>query len=154
MKFQNILCPVDFSDNGKKALECASVWAEEYGAKLHLLNVFQLTIVDSDPRVGAYPVALGLDTIREQLNKTFPTTDVALSRKLLVGDPASQIVTYADENSIDLIVMGTHGHTGLERVLMGSVAEYTVRHAHCPVVTIRTPWGTSKGRKKTLSATA
>jgi nucleotide-binding universal stress UspA family protein len=64
---------------------------------------------------------------------------LAVTRTLLVGDEASEINRFAKENDADLIVMGTHGRTGLVRLLMGSVAEMVLRHASCPVLTIKTP---------------
>ena len=72
-----------------------------------------------------------------------PPTDpqLALDRRMEEGDPASMIVRVATETGADLIVMGTHGRTGLRHLLMGSVAEYVVRKATCPVLTLRTPNG-------------
>ena len=154
MRFRNILCPIDFSRTSMHALQHASILAEEYGAKLHLVNVFQLTIVDTDPRVGAYPVPLGLENVRQRLDELDSSATVEQHRKLLIGDPAAQILKYAKQHDIDLIVMGTHGHTGLEHLLMGSVAEYTVRHAHCPVVTIRTPGEAPNYAPSKLATTA
>jgi nucleotide-binding universal stress UspA family protein len=54
-----------------------------------------------------------------------------------VGEPAAEIVTFAKENAVDLLVLGTHGRTGIEHALMGSIAERVVRRAHCPVLTVR-----------------
>jgi nucleotide-binding universal stress UspA family protein len=64
---------------------------------------------------------------------------LAVTRKLLFGEEATEIISFANENHADLIVMGTHGRTGLSRLLMGSVAETVLRQAPCPVLTIKTP---------------
>jgi nucleotide-binding universal stress UspA family protein len=79
-------------------------------------------------------------SLRKALAAVVPTDPaVEHEHRLLYGDPASEIVRLAGEEQVDLIVMGTHGRTGLMRLLMGSVAEAVVRRAPCPVLTIREP---------------
>ena len=80
---------------------------------------------------------MGQDLAR--LKSIQPTVEgVQASWQVDFGPPAQRIVEYANENDVDLIVIGTHGHTGLRRVLMGSVAESVVRKAECPVLAIKT----------------
>jgi nucleotide-binding universal stress UspA family protein len=74
------------------------------------------------------------------LDQLLPSeSDVQCERRLLMGDPATEIVALAEEENVDLIVMGTHGRTGIKRLLMGSVAEAVVRRASCPVFTYKQP---------------
>jgi len=68
-----------------------------------------------------------------------PGNGVRCSRHLVVGAPSTEIAKFAEEHDIDMIVLGTHGRTGLTRVLMGSVAEAVVRKAPCPVLTLKQP---------------
>jgi nucleotide-binding universal stress UspA family protein len=81
---------------------------------------------------------------QEQLDRlAAPRDDVRAEHRLAEGDAAAEIVRVADEIKADLVVMGTHGRTGLGRLLMGSVAEQVVRKAPCPVLTLTTPFGAS-----------
>jgi nucleotide-binding universal stress UspA family protein len=94
---------------------------------------------------GGGELYLGVDeTNRQELRKTLaqivPTDpNVPYEHKLLVGDPATSIVDLAESEGVDLIVLGSHGRTGLTRLLMGSVAEAVVRKAKCPVLTVKQP---------------
>lgn len=145
MNANHILCPIDFSEASEAALEVASKLARDNDAKLHLVHV------EEDPAVvhpGLFP-ALTPATWKEKhrLTSILPTaTEVEFQHDLLVGDPVHQIVNFAERNEIDLIVMGTHGLSGLARLLMGSVAEGVVRLATVPVLTM-------KPRVLTLAAT-
>src|SRR5439155_22269948 len=79
-------------------------------------------------------------TVRRQLNQLAVPPGVLAERRLEEGDEAAQILRVADEAHANLIVMGTHGRTGLSRLLMGSVAEQVLRKATCPVLTVKTPF--------------
>jgi nucleotide-binding universal stress UspA family protein len=83
------------------------------------------------------PTPQELRMMLEAIRPTDPT--VACEHHLIPGEPASALVGFAEEKNVDLIVMGTHGRTGLKRILMGSVAEAVVRSAPCPVLTYRQP---------------
>jgi nucleotide-binding universal stress UspA family protein len=148
---KRVLVPTDFSDGSREAIRTGAEFASRFGAELHLLHVVE----DSSPSVSeialAYPVFQSYvrDLVKsgdEQLQKVAlpgAATPPAIHRKVLVGDPVGKINDYADEQSIDLIVMGTHGRTGPAHWLIGSVAERIVRSAPCPVLV------TPSGREST-----
>lgn len=133
-----ILHPTDFSANSQAAWEMACALARDYRARLLLVHVEPPLPVFSEFAVP--PECVDQSALERQLAQ-IKATDSALTvnRKLLVGDEASEINKFAEENRADLIVMGTHGRTGLGRLLMGSVAETVLREAPCPVLTIKTP---------------
>ena len=135
-----ILHPTDFSDGSRLALELACTLAREQGARLIVLHVKQ----PPGPMVsyGAAVAWLQPGETDERLWTLLRQTeadDVPVEHRLLEGDPARVIVRLAAESGCDLVVMGTHGRTGLSRLLLGSVAEEVVRRASCPVVTVRPP---------------
>ena len=141
MEIKQILCPIDFSYNSKVALSLASRLAKEHDAELHLVYSYQMPFAYTDSTVmGTFPDPVDMEPDRKELERTSPAiADVRFRREFLIGSPDRSLVDYADENNIDLIVMSTHGRTGMGRVLMGSVAEAVVRRAPCPVLTIKTP---------------
>ena len=136
MQAKRILCPVDFSETSDVALDVASKLARENEAKLFIVHVEENpTVVHPGVFGGLPPVAW---KERHKLSDTLPTaTDVRFEHDLLVGDPANEIVGFAERKNIDLIVMGSHGVTGLLRLLMGSVAEGVVRRSPVPVLTLK-----------------
>jgi nucleotide-binding universal stress UspA family protein len=144
--FKRILVPTDFSATSDAALEHARVFAERFGGSLHLLHVVEDQFV-SGPLGGEIyaPHTEGTLTIllqeaRERLSRRITAQDRSrfqASTEVIVGSAMRTIVEYAGDNGYDLIVMGTHGRTGLAHVLMGSVAEHVVRTASCPVLTVR-----------------
>jgi nucleotide-binding universal stress UspA family protein len=90
--------------------------------------------------VPPLPTEYDREAVRAGLNRIQPPeAGISLEHRLGYGEPGSTILAVAEEIGADLIVMGTHGRTGLRRLLMGSVAEHVVRHASCPVLTVRTP---------------
>ncbi|HEU4731693.1 MAG TPA: universal stress protein [Kofleriaceae bacterium] len=141
MGFHKILCPVDFSAGSREALRVAAGLARESGAALVLTHIWQA------PLVGEFQFApLSIKNIVESEQAEL-TTWIGLAKELgapnvdarfLTGAPWDQIVKIAhDEPDLDLIVMGTHGRTGIKHVLLGSVAEKVVRHAPCTVLVVR-----------------
>ncbi len=138
MNVERILCPIDFSAGSEAALAYASTLAKESGAELHLVYVYEETIAYTEG-LGSYVPPADLEPDKERLKNTRPTTDVPCRHEFIIGHPADALVDYATNNHIDLIVMGTHGRTGLSRLLMGSVAEAIVRRAPCPVLTMKRP---------------
>ncbi len=140
MSERKILFPTDFSHTGDAALEMASTLARERGAKLLIVHV-----EEPPAAYGAGEMYYGMpDPVTEDLRKMLeqvvpPSPDVVCERRLITGDPAMAIANLAQEEGVELIVMGTHGRTGLMRLLMGSVAEAVVRRAPCPVLTLRQP---------------
>ena len=134
---RRILHPTDFSAPSAAALRIACSLAENYGAELSLLYVWDPQVATGDeghPHVPANSLeeALAwLDAIDVR------ASTVRVFRHLIVGEPVDEIVRQAKEESSDLIVMGTHGRTGLKRLLLGSVAEGVLRRGPCPVLTVR-----------------
>jgi len=133
--FKKILCPVAFNDNSIAALDYARALALESGAMLYVMNVVFLPLETLEPRpaVSEEPSRLALDKLaRERFHGK-------VRYKLLVriGQPAELISQTAEELDVDLIVMATHGRTGVSHLFLGSVAEHVVRTATRPVLTIR-----------------
>jgi len=136
-----ILHPTDFSEYSAHALRMACALARDYGARLVLLHVA------APPTIGYAEGVIPPDTeyytegLRDQLARLdVPAVGIQPERRLAEGDPVSEILRVAREINADLIVMGTHGRTGLSRLLMGSVAELVVRRSSCPVLTVKTPF--------------
>jgi nucleotide-binding universal stress UspA family protein len=139
---RTILHPTDFSPPSGYAFELACALARDYGARLVLLHVKpppQVLFGKAGPVVAEPPDLRS--TLQEQLDQLRPAgTASQVERRLLEGDAAAEIVNTAREVGSDLVVMGTHGRTGLRRLLMGSVAEQVVRKAPCPVLTVKLPF--------------
>jgi nucleotide-binding universal stress UspA family protein len=139
---RNILYGTDFSPYSNQAYFHAVALAEKYGAGLTIVYVYAPSTVVA-PMGVALPAADGpeeLDHWRRQLEQIRPLSpSIAVQHVLLIGDPATEILRYARESQTDLIVVGTHGRTGLERPLMGSVAEKVLRGAPCSVLVVKMP---------------
>ena len=140
-KLENILIPTDFSDYASVAVEYASMLADKFNAKLHLLHVLETHLSATPTFAVGLAVSSQVQESKAAADKML--TELAAGRdancQTAEGQPFLEILRYADENAIDLIVVGTHGRTGLEHVLLGSVAERIVRKSACPVMTIRHP---------------
>ncbi|HET7506132.1 MAG TPA: universal stress protein [Kofleriaceae bacterium] len=145
MTFKKILCPVDFSEGAREAMRVAAELARSSQAPLALLYVWQAPLWATDYGMRWPNEALleaqavedkKLAAFRaEALERGAPT----VSAKLVRGTPWDEIVAAArDDREVDLIVMGTHGRAGLQRALIGSVAERVIRHAPCAVMVVRT----------------
>ncbi|HYC23640.1 MAG TPA: universal stress protein [Candidatus Bathyarchaeia archaeon] len=133
-----ILLATDFSEDSSHALEYAKEIARRFGAQLIVLHADEMLAVVpgshlAEQRRSAAQAALD-STIKDLESKDLSAVSV-----LRPGVPADEIVKMANDRIVDLVVMGTHGRTGLESLLMGSVAEHVVRHAPCPVLTVRNP---------------
>jgi nucleotide-binding universal stress UspA family protein len=145
LNIRAILAPTDFSHHAESALRYACQLAGQFGATLHLLHVLPDVVpVGPDPMlVPTLPPDFYTESeasSREALAKAIPaewgcTAEVETAVRW--GDPVDGVVAYATDRHIDLIVIATHGRTGLSHVLLGSVAERIVREAPCPVLTIR-----------------
>jgi nucleotide-binding universal stress UspA family protein len=135
-----ILHPTDFSDCSDVAFRLACALARDYGARLVVLHVAELPAVVSGDGMLMMPYPVDSEPLREQLQKLTPgAPEVPVEHRLVEGYPAEQILRVAAQKNCDLILMGTHGRTALNRLLMGSVAEQVVRKAPCPVLTVKTP---------------
>ncbi len=131
---KRILCPVDFSPTSAHAFAFAERLAISLSAEIVLLHVS-----DKSPAytVAGHNAPVDAD-IQRQLDSIRPSrSTVAIQRVLHPGEPGQVICWLAENNMCDLIVIGTHGRRGLMHLLMGSVAEYVMRNAHCPVLTVR-----------------
>lgn len=146
-EIRKILAPTDFSRHAEAALRYASGLAERLGAELHLLHVLPDVVIPIGPDpmlVPSLPPEYYSETetrsraaLAQALDPAWgqPLSKVEVSVRW--GDAVAGIVGYAADCSIDLIVIATHGRTGLSHVFLGSVAERIVREAPCPVLTIR-----------------
>jgi nucleotide-binding universal stress UspA family protein len=138
-----ILVPTDFSVGAEPALRWASTLAEAAGAEIVLLHVLDLVapaLVFTAPEMGVWIDEPMIQEIRNQANASIAALAARLPRaRTLIreGNPRSVILEVAKELGADLIVMGTHGRTGLAHVLLGSVAEHVVRYGQRPVLTVR-----------------
>ncbi len=145
---QKVVTPVDFSDNSRLIAESSAYLAGKFGASMHLVFVVQ----NFDDYSGFFVPQMTLPTLEGELVESAEAKmasfrgEIAelctsqgvkeLHYKVLMGDVGEQIVGYAAEVDADLIVMGTHGYKGLEKIMFGSVADKVVRSAPCPVLTI------------------
>ncbi|HKI31043.1 MAG TPA: universal stress protein [Gemmataceae bacterium] len=142
-----ILVPTDFSKHSHNALNYAVAFADKFGAELYLLHVVQdLALFIPEAVSVAPPVAPAVEqmtaAVHEALQRIVRENDLGrftVHCDVREGTPFYEIIQYAKESDIDLIIMGTHGHTGLVHVLLGSVTEKVVRKSPCPVLTIRDP---------------
>jgi nucleotide-binding universal stress UspA family protein len=138
MNKPNILVPVDFSTAQSRAVNLASLLARDMNARLVIVHVEEPAsayLVGGAYYGSANPQHEDLVSLLHDVAPSAP--DVEYEQRMLSGLPADAIVNCADEIDASFIVMGTHGRTGLSRVLMGSVAEAVVRRAPCAVVTIK-----------------
>lgn len=141
--FKNILFPIDFSECSEKVFPDALEMAQKFDAKLHLLfvarDISYLTTIDVSRDMLMNTVA---EIARAGENQMQAFCDKNLSdfpnyeTKVITGNPADEILKFVDEQGIDLVVMGTHGRKGLERTLMGSVADHMIKNAPVPVLTV------------------
>ncbi len=147
IKLQRVLLPTDFSEYSAAARVYACAFAQQFGAELHVLHVIQ-DLAPLVPEPGA-ALAPPVDYLRELELNAHAMLERAVDASWAVGKsivkvvrqgpPFLEIVQYAQEANIDLIVLGTHGRGGLAHMLLGSVAEKVVRKAPCPVLTVRHP---------------
>ncbi len=138
-KIQTILHPTDFSEPARYAFELACSLARDHGTQILILHVLPPPLNYSEALARAAP-----DSFRDQMWRELeqikpPDQSITCDYLLEEGPAARTIAQAAKDNHCDLIIMGTHGRTGLRRVLAGSVAEEVLRTAECPVLTARTP---------------
>ncbi len=144
MEMHHILAPTDFSEFSKKAIDYAFGLAQQFGAKLSLLHVIEMPAFPVEGFVPPGPGATLLEDLERQarldlagLLPEAKAAKVEVVRLVVMGKPYREIVETAAAENVDLIVMATHGRTGLSHLLIGSVAERVVRTAPCPVLTLR-----------------
>lgn len=140
MKASKIMFPSDFSHTGDAALEMATSLARDSGATLLIVHVEERPIAYGGGEFYYGVDEPATDDLKRMLEEVRPVdSHVPCEHRLVKGDPATAITNLAREEQVDMIVMGTHGRTGVSRLLMGSVTESVVRHANCPVLTYRRP---------------
>ncbi len=142
LSIRTILHPTDFSERAEAAFRLAAALARDYHAHLIVLHVQPLPVIGFGQGVVP-PFPEGEDEalstqLSDYVAKEDKTDDI--EEMMVQGEPGAMILQCAREKKCDLIVMGTHGLTGLGRMLMGSVAEQVVRSADCPVLTVRAPY--------------
>jgi nucleotide-binding universal stress UspA family protein len=139
---KKVLIPIDFSSNAKKIFLSGVEMAKQFDAQIHILYVAQTLQNYEGFFVPHRPISeLEGELVQgaERKMEAFLAENqgaVRCQSKVLLGDVAEEIVNYARQENIDMIIMGTHGYKGLERALFGSVAEKVVKTARCPVLTI------------------
>jgi len=139
MQARKILFPTDFSHLSDAALEYATTLARDTGAMLLIVHVEEPPMA-----YGGGEMYYGIPEpdrteVRRMTEAVRPTDpSVRYEHRLIDGSPAEEIVRLAEEEHVDMIVIGTHGRTGLKRLLMGSTAESVMRHAKCPVFIFKT----------------
>jgi len=139
---QKILVPTDFSDSSGQALEFALALAEEFRSKLYIMHVWELpTLLPPEP----YPELVlteeqkaGEEHLAKVTNE-LRSSNFEAEPVFVFGKPYAEIVKAAADLDVDLIVLGSHGRSGISHLLLGSVAEKVVRLAPCPVFTVKTP---------------
>lgn len=142
--FERILVPLDFSDHSKKALTYAKDIADSYEANLQLLHVIEDTIHPAYSLSGKssiFDLVPGIEEdCRRRIEKLIQETGISKENTEVIvkgGQAAHDIIKFAKDNSSNLVVIATHGLTGIEHLLLGSVTEKVVRMAHCPVFTVK-----------------
>ncbi|HZV11652.1 MAG TPA: universal stress protein [Candidatus Kapabacteria bacterium] len=143
IRIKRLLAPIDFSESSKQALHYAVEFARSFKAELHLLNVIEPVMYPAEMfgQVGMVDVESVLEKSANEEMQAWRTSlipqDVPAVVETLHGRPFAEILRYAEEHEIDLIIIGTHGRSGLDHFLLGSTAEKVVRKAPCPVLTVR-----------------
>jgi nucleotide-binding universal stress UspA family protein len=132
---KKILFPTDFSEASDEAFEHAVDLAHDTGASLLIVHCEEPPIAYGEAYT-TLPASVD-ESLHARLDAIVPPHDIPCEHRLLIGDAAGEIVRIAEEEGVDLIVMGTHGRTGLSRLIMGSVAEAVVRRSSCAVYTVR-----------------
>lgn len=145
-EIKKVLVPIDFSDYSKSALKYAVNFVKQFSAELDLVYVVEPVIYPPDFSMGqiAIPsVDLEMDKrAGEELDKLAKREippEIRVKKIVKTGKPFIEIIETASTENIDLIIIATHGHTGVEHILFGSTAEKVVRKAPCPVLTLREP---------------
>ena len=147
---KKIILATDFSDTSKDASYYALLLAQTFKAELKALHVFDTSVRSVPARYYYYlaPAGPGFDAVvegfeevrqrgKDALKELAESFDLKVETIFTEGDPGHEIIRVAEELHADLIVLGTHGHTGWKRFTIGSVVAFVVKHAHCAVFTIR-----------------
>lgn len=146
IRLKKILCPTDFSEPSKNALRYALTLAQQYKAKILLLHVIEplspVPGIDMGPSFGFDErphIEEQVKTLLDEIVTGESKEDIKIEPLIVRGAPFLEIVRTARTEDVDMIVIATHGHTGLTHMLLGSTAEKVVRKAPCPVLTVKHP---------------
>ncbi len=139
IRVKKILYPTDFSSYSNQAYFHAVALAENHNASLTALFVYTPDIITPGQPPDEARARSYWQSQLEQIRPVDPR--IVIRHVLLAGDPAREIVRYGRDAAMDLIVMGTHGRTGVERLLLGSVAEHVMQEASCSVLVVKLPRG-------------
>lgn len=142
-RWRHVLCPVDFSPSARLAAELATKMVDSDGPGVVLVHAVEaLPAYAGEPSMSGFISDLehrAAEQLDRWVDELRTSTTASLGRRTRIGNPAAQILSILDdEPGFDLVVIGSRGHTGLTRLLLGSVAERVVRHARCPVLVART----------------
>jgi nucleotide-binding universal stress UspA family protein len=144
IKLKTILVPTDFSESARHALTYGTSFAREYGTKLILLHVVENLTVGYASDLFPVPMAEVFQEISgyakaelAKLGQEAREKGVSVDEAVVQGKPSAEIIRYAVEHEVDMIVLGTHGKGMLDQALFGSTTERVVRRAPCPVLTVR-----------------
>jgi nucleotide-binding universal stress UspA family protein len=144
IKLKKLLVPTDFSESARHALSYGISFAREYEAELQLLHVVENLTVGYASDLFPVPMAEVFQEISgyakaelAKLGEEARAKDVVVAEHVAQGKPSAEIIRFARENAVDMIVLGTHGKGMLDQALFGSTTERVVRRAPCPVLTVR-----------------
>jgi nucleotide-binding universal stress UspA family protein len=143
ISLRRILVPTDFSSSSKSALRFAAELASRFESELHVLHVIESAVIPDS--IARFAARKPIEERRTPAAASFagdvlesgPMAGREVVSAAVEGVAAQEIVRYAGEHGIDLIVLGSHGNTGLAHILLGSIAEAVVRTAPCPVLTVK-----------------
>ena len=157
-RVSKIIVPLDFSSSSESTIDYASIIAERFAATLILVHVIEslpYSVTDTFQVVGQRR-ALGklANTLLRNLSDDLRTRNLDVKTHLVWGNPSREILAKARQEKADLIVMGTHGRSGLAHMVMGSVAEKTVRLARIPVLTVPLSFKTRRRRLRLAKRSA
>ena len=146
IEIKKVLVPIDFSDYSKSALKYAADFAQKLRAEMILIYVVEPVIYPPDFSMGQIAIP-SINTewdmkAKEELDKLADTEipdAITVKTVIKTGKPFIEVIETASEEDVDIIIIASHGHSGMEHILFGSTAEKVVRKAPCPVLTLREP---------------
>jgi nucleotide-binding universal stress UspA family protein len=144
---KKIMLPIDFSEGSKKLLKFATYFAEKFGSTILIVSVVEFqsaySYYDFDPldKIATLKEDV-MDYAQKQMDRFLEVNrdqlTVPFESSLLTGRAAEELISYAEDERVDMIIIGTHGYKGLDRMLFGSVAEKVIKLAPCPTLTVNT----------------
>jgi nucleotide-binding universal stress UspA family protein len=156
-RYERILCPVDFSESSEAAFRYALYLAEQFDGRVEVLHVYSTPVLlypelvvwsDADrTSLGAVMQQQAQEQMDSMLANLEPHLLQRVIPEVVLGEPVATVLERAEQRGYDVIVVGTHGRTGLAHLVLGSVAERIVRRAPCPVLTVRAQPKPSEARQ-------